>query len=74
MAAGEIDMWLDILLTNREAALAQIGRAAAALGMLEGAIATADESRLRALLARAQGRRRGLFRAPDPAVHQDDEA
>jgi prephenate dehydrogenase len=74
VAAGEIDMWVDILLTNREAALAQIGRAGAALAMLEEAISTADESRLRALLARAQRRRRGLFRASTAPARPDSDA
>jgi prephenate dehydrogenase len=62
VAAGELDMWIDILLTNRTAVLEHLDRLDAVLQPLRRAIAADDVATLRAILAAAQTRRRRLFR------------
>jgi prephenate dehydrogenase len=62
VAAGELDMWIDILLTNRAAVLAHLDRLDAGLQHLRQALATDDVAALHAVLVAAQTRRRRLFR------------
>jgi prephenate dehydrogenase len=62
VAGGEIAMWTDILLTNRAAVLGRLTRLGTALDALRAAVEAEDEPALTALLARAQTRRRVLFR------------
>jgi prephenate dehydrogenase len=62
VAAGELDMWIDILLTNQPAVLDHLDRLDGVLQHLREAIAAGDIARLRGVLAAAQTRRRGLFR------------
>jgi prephenate dehydrogenase len=62
VAAGELDMWVDILLTNQPAVLAHLDRLDAILQHVRRAIAADDVATLRAVLAAAQTRRRRLFR------------
>lgn len=58
IAVGDLDMWVDILLTNRSEILAHLRRLDRALAALTEAVLEEDAARLRALLARAQQRRR----------------
>ena len=62
VAAGELDMWGDILLTNRRAVLDHLDRLGSALQRLTSAVEQSDGATLHALLAGAQDRRRKLFR------------
>jgi len=62
VAAGELDMWIDILLTNQPAVLDHLDRLDGALQQLRQAIAAGDIALLRGVLEAAQTRRRGLFR------------
>jgi prephenate dehydrogenase len=62
VAAGELDMWIDILLTNQPAVLDQLDRLNAVLQHLRQALAAGDVAHLRTVLAAAQTRRRSLFR------------
>jgi prephenate dehydrogenase len=54
LAGSDVDMMLDILLTNRAAVVDWLGRYAVQLDELKFAVATEDEVRLRKLLAAAQ--------------------
>lgn len=60
VAASDVDMMLDTLLTNRAALLDWLAAFAGQLAALQAALAAADEPRLRAQLAGAQARRAGL--------------
>lgn len=60
LAASDVDMMLDVLLTNREAVLGWLDAYTAQLAALRGSLAAEDESALRAQLAMAQTRRAGL--------------
>lgn len=66
VAAGELEMWTDILLTNRAAVRAHLARLHTALAEIDVALEQEDAAALRAILQAAQERRRDLFRAPDP--------
>ncbi len=57
VASSDVDMMLDILLTNREAVLAWLDAYTGRLAALRGALAGADESALSEILAAAQQRR-----------------
>jgi prephenate dehydrogenase len=59
VAASDTQMFLDILLTNRAAVLAQVDAFSARLGELRGLLAAQDESMLRARLAATQRARTG---------------
>jgi len=61
VAAGETEMWRDILLTNSAEVLAQLDRLSTTLLSLREAIGSADAERLAALITDAQHRRRTLF-------------
>lgn len=60
LAASDVDMMLDILLTNRPAVLEWLGELQGQLADLKLALITGDEAALRAQLAAAQARREGL--------------
>lgn len=60
LAASDVDMMLDILLTNRAAVLDWLGELQGQLADLKGALMTGDEPALRAQLTAAQARRAGL--------------
>jgi prephenate dehydrogenase len=60
LAGSEEQMMTDILLSNREAVLAQLDRVQAALAQLAALITTGDETRLRDLAGAAR-RQRALF-------------
>ncbi len=62
VAASDTQMFLDILLTNRPAVLAQVDSFAAELGELRSLLAQEDESALRAKLAATQ-RQRATWKA-----------
>ena len=60
LASSDVEMMLDILLTNREAVVDWLARYAAQLAQLRSAIAAGDEANLRNLLAAAQHARTRL--------------
>jgi prephenate dehydrogenase len=60
VAASDVDMMLDILLTNREAILGWLGGYALKLAVLQQALSTEDEAALRAYLSEAQAMRAKL--------------
>jgi prephenate dehydrogenase len=60
LAVSDVDMMLDILLTNRPAVLEWLGELQGQLADLKLALMTGDETALRDQLARAQARRAGL--------------
>jgi len=60
VAASDVDMMLDTLLTNREAVLNRLDAFADQLAVLRAALADGDEAGLRGLLAAAQVRRAGM--------------
>jgi len=60
VAASDVEMMLDILLTNRAAVLEWLQRFSDQMVALHGALAENDEARLRALLSTARQRRSGL--------------
>ncbi len=62
VAASDVDMWLDILLTNADALLGALRDAQFALDQLIALLERADEHGLRALLTRAAQVRREHFR------------
>jgi prephenate dehydrogenase len=59
LAASEVTMTLDILLTNREAVLEAVARCEEELGQLGRLLAAGDEAGLRAALTRAREERMG---------------
>jgi prephenate dehydrogenase len=59
VAASDVDMMLDTLLTNRAAVLAWLDAYAAELGYLRAALDERDETALRAQLEQARARRAG---------------
>ena len=59
LAGSDVDMMLDILMTNRAAVGDALTRASAQMRLLAGLIAGGDERRLRALLASARAVRTG---------------
>jgi prephenate dehydrogenase len=61
LAASEVSMMLDILLTNRAAVLETLGTAEAQLGHLARLVREGDVDRLRSALDAIQSRRRALF-------------
>lgn len=61
LAASDVTMMADILLTNREAIRAALDRYQAELGALKALLDGADADALSAFLAAAAERRRGLF-------------
>lgn len=61
LAASDLTMMTDILLTNREAVLQALGAYTAELEALRGAIASGDEGAIRAALEPAQAKRAELF-------------
>ncbi len=61
VAAGEMDMWVDILLTNAGPVLEQLAWLRADLDALAAAVSAGDEAALRALIGPARRRRRTLF-------------
>jgi prephenate dehydrogenase len=60
VAASDVDMMLDILLTNRPAVLDWVDAFAGQLTALRDALAAEDEAALRTRLAAAQARRAGM--------------
>jgi prephenate dehydrogenase len=62
LAASDLTMMVDILITNRQALLQALGRYRAELDTLASLIEAGDASALRAALAPAQARRAQLFR------------
>jgi prephenate dehydrogenase len=60
VAAGNVDVMLDALLTNRDAVLASLDAFGGYLELLRTALAGGDETRLRAELAAARSRRAGM--------------
>lgn len=62
LAASSPEMWIDILLFNREAVAEAIGGAGAQLAELRRLVVAGDAEGLRAFLAVAQGFREGLER------------
>jgi prephenate dehydrogenase len=60
LAASDVDMMLDILLTNREAVVDWLERYAGQLDVLRSALGSGDEAGLRELLVAAQRGRAGL--------------
>jgi len=60
VAASDVDMMLDTLLTNRAALLDWLDAFAGQLGALRAALVEEDEARLRAQLTVAQTRRAGM--------------
>lgn len=60
VAASDVEMMLDILLTNRPAVLEWLDLFAGQLADLRAALVAEDETRLRAQLSAAQARRRNL--------------
>ena len=62
LAASDLTMMIDILLTNRPAILDSLSRYRAGLDALIAAIDSADPDALRAVLAPAQTQRAGLFK------------
>jgi prephenate dehydrogenase len=62
LAASEVSMMLDILLTNRAAVGDALRRSAAQLGHLADLVAAGDEESLRARLRAAHDRRAPMFR------------
>jgi prephenate dehydrogenase len=60
LAGSDVDMMLDILLTNRVAVVDWLGKYTVKLDELKSALATEDEKTLRELLATAQQRRSRL--------------
>jgi prephenate dehydrogenase len=60
LAASEVEMMLDILLTNRAAVLDWLGLYQEHLANLKAALMLGDEAELRDLLAAAQARRAGM--------------
>jgi prephenate dehydrogenase len=63
LAASDVDMMLDILVTNRIAVGEALARASAQLGRLADLIARGDEEALRALLSHAKAQRAPRFPA-----------
>jgi prephenate dehydrogenase len=60
LAGSDVEMMLDILLTNRDAVVDWLQRYAGHLHLLQSALASGDEAGLRALLAGAQHTRARL--------------
>jgi prephenate dehydrogenase len=60
LAASDVEMMLDVLLTNRDEVLAWLDAYAGQLAQLRAALGAGDEAALRDLLARAQRKRRSL--------------
>jgi prephenate dehydrogenase len=65
LAASDVNMMLDILLTNRAAVGDALRQAAAHLGQLADLIAAGDEETLRARLGAAHDQRAPMFRPAD---------
>ena len=61
VAASDVTMMLDILLTNRGAVGQMISLAQAHLNRLAEALANGDEDALRQLMEQAAGQRKSLF-------------
>jgi prephenate dehydrogenase len=61
VAASDLDMMIDILLTNRAAILAALDGYRAELDTLTALVAAGDEAGLRAVLAPSQQQRAGMF-------------
>jgi prephenate dehydrogenase len=61
VAASDVDMMLDTLLTNREAVLDRLDAFADQLSVLRAALTDGDEAGLRAQLAAAQAKRAGML-------------
>jgi prephenate dehydrogenase len=64
LAASDVTMMLDILLTNREAVLEALGRSQDQLERLAALIGSGEEGALRSLLEDVSARRGGLFVDP----------
>lgn len=64
LAASDLTMMIDILLTNRQAILDSLAHFRAQLDSLTAAIQSGDADRLRAALQSAQAQRARLFAAP----------
>jgi len=62
LAASDVRMMLDILLTNREAVSVMLGGLRDKLGKLQRALDCQDEQTLRQMMEAAQRRRREMFR------------
>jgi prephenate dehydrogenase len=62
LAASDLTMWVDILLTNREAVLCALKTYRGELDSLAGLVESGDEAGLRAALSESQQRRLGLFK------------
>ena len=54
IASGDVTMWVDILMTNRQAVVQAIDRFNQELAALQNAVKTGDETAIRDLLTRAQ--------------------
>jgi len=61
VASGDVNIWCDILLSNREAFLQAVDGFSGRLDALRRAVDTADRSALAEILARAKTRRDGLW-------------
>lgn len=64
LAASDVTMMLDILLTNRNAMRHMLQRVSAHVNRLAELLATGDEAALRALLVAAHDQRAPMFQAP----------
>jgi prephenate dehydrogenase len=62
LAASDVNMMMDILLTNGDAVVDMLARLRLQLDGLAEALAAGDEDRLRRLLEQAQSQRRSLYR------------
>lgn len=60
IAAGDADLWVSILMANREAVLSSLSELSQSLQSFEAAIRTQDETRLRELLSAAKQKRDAL--------------
>ncbi len=61
VAAGSVEMWLDILLTNREAVGNVIDLARQQLDQLAAALTSGDEAALRGIISRTAEQRRRIY-------------
>jgi prephenate dehydrogenase len=62
LAASDVNMMMDILLTNSDAVVEMVDRLRGQLDQLSQALAEGDEEQLRRLLGDARNRRRSLYR------------
>lgn len=68
LAASDVRMMLDILLTNREGVVEVFGRLRERLDELGRLLESEDEQALQPMMEAARRRRRGMFRSPGKAI------